>query len=266
MRLDVRLPENQQVALFMDTRDHYVLGFRGRDKIYLLRDTRIDEFEKQLVAAGLVASGEIERLDVGSDHNSLGTLKRSFSMAELLAAGKLADYSSRDGRLTHEHVKGPISLLVCLVAECSRVFSMQWICAGIYYHRRIQADEAIQSWQDAVELVRLSQKYFPLYARPLAIEKLEKRATEMNDLVGELEAAAGGTSNRKALIQRIVDGQRGSFSGHAAMCADRLRQMARELGIREASDLTTILTACKNKVAVRAAKEGVAIPGSDLPF
>jgi hypothetical protein len=33
MRLDVRLPENQQVALFMDTRDHYVLGFRGRDSV-----------------------------------------------------------------------------------------------------------------------------------------------------------------------------------------------------------------------------------------
>src|SRR5262245_12772053 len=75
LQFNVALPDSGHVSLFMNTSNQYLLGFQGKDKVYLLRDKDRDAFKNALIEGNLVAVSKIEYLDIGSDHSSLGTLQ-----------------------------------------------------------------------------------------------------------------------------------------------------------------------------------------------
>jgi hypothetical protein len=261
MELNVKLPEDGNVTLFMDPKDHYILGFKGRDKVYLLNDKNRDSFQKHLLDQKLVEKKEdIVNIDQGADHPALGTLDRSFALAELSAANRLSKYSSKDPKQTYEDIKGPMSLLVCMIAESARLKSMEWGFRGIYFHNRVKANDAIQSYDDAKSLVALADRYFRKDMTAHAVERLQKRGKEMGQLLDGIESGLNKTDNRKQLVQDILDGKLGKQDGKLAYQIERLKEMAKELNIGKADDLTLLITKSKNEVAVEAVKDGVVGP------
>ncbi len=263
LRLNVALPNGGRVVLFMDVNSHYVMGFEGRDGIYLLADPHRDAFRQRLIDAGLASGARIDDLRLRADHNTLNTLNERFSMIDLINAARLSQWSSTDS--PEESVRRPISLLVCMIAECSRLRSVQSAFRNLYEQQgwHIRVDEAIQSWQDAVLVTQLAHETFPIYPTHAAVEKLAKRAEELRALLAEILASAGHSNNRRATVQQLIDGAL-QVPAAVAPQAQRFAHMARELHIATADRLQAVMTACMNAVAIQAARDGVTAPPLDL--
>jgi len=267
LKLTVSLePNGHAVTLFMNAADHYIMGFQGLDKIYLLRDDHRDEFKKLLISRKFAAADQVDdELVLGADHNSLRTLQERFTRADLVGAARLARFSR--SKSNSEEVRRPLSLLICMIAECARLRSMEWTFRGIYENldRPVRADEAIQSWKDAVDIVRLANKHFPTYPRVYAVEKLAKRAAELRTLWDQIVLAVGPFANEKAAKQQVIDGvpALGRW-GAVAYQVQRFADMSGELSVdgrkATAEEISFIMTACQNETALYAAREGVTDP------
>lgn len=269
IEIDVNLPERCTVSLFMDPNNHYILGFRGADKVYLLDDSGTAAFAERLVETKLVRSRrEITVLHgLKASHEGLGTFtrqvsglrSRTFSEIDLRSSRCLADYSLAAKEMTFETLKAPLSLLVCMIAESARIPMMKRDFTNLFYGHKVIADEAVRSYDDAKYLIQFAAFAFPEYPHHSGVEKLQKRAAELDGLVREIESAIGG-SNRQTLLQEILMGR--APPGGAAVTGQirRFRDMAAELGVRDPGSITQLISTCRSESAVRAAKLGVAIP------
>ncbi|HEX4227517.1 MAG TPA: ribosome-inactivating family protein [Bryobacteraceae bacterium] len=260
------------ITLFVDSKNGYLFAFRGRDKIYILRDDSQDEYLTLLKKNG---SETVDVLPgVGSDHRSLGTFLpnkdsgagmrgRTYALANLQDAARLADFSQTTGPVTEHDVAGAISVLVCMVAECARWPRIEREFEKIYFGENVKADEVFKVY-DKAKRIRNYASVFPNYLLSDRIEKLVKRAVEVKELLSRLHAMMGASSmTDEALIELCLKAPK-SVSGRNKDSLERLQRICSELGLMPdidpkgaAEKVTGILDLCANDLAVRAAQSGV---------
>jgi hypothetical protein len=251
----------------MRPKDHYILAFRGADKVYLLDDDTAEDFKKVLQPR--VKPVEVEILKgLGAGHGVTGlatfTLKdgavnaQVFRRQDLASLKYLACYS-RDAGIHFQQLQKPLSLIVCMISESARIPMMGRDFINMYYGCDVIADEAIRSYGDAKAMMRLAIKKFSEYPNRLAIEKLAKRADEMSTLLQRVEAAVNAKA-RGDLISMLVRGRLPATDASVQDKAQRFRDMCTQLKFTEPQDVQRFLSAFSNASAVRAAKQGVAYP------
>jgi hypothetical protein len=267
LQLNVSLPIGA-ATLFMDPANHYIMAFRGADKVYVLQDNRSEAFKKALELRLRKTPIEILK-GLGANHG-LGGLEtfsqtrgrvdgRIFSRTDLDSAAAVSNYSSATRTMTYGELRARLSLLVCMISESARIPMMERDFSNmLYYGQKVWADDAIRSFATAKFLIQLALRTFPGYPRHLAVEKLEKRASEMRALVGRIETVPG-FHNRATLVDRLVNGKVSPVPP-IADAVSRFRDMCKELKIVDPSLISQMMSACKSEDAVRAAKQGVAIP------
>jgi hypothetical protein len=270
VQLNVELPQSQKVTLFMDTSNHYIVAFRGAEgKVVQLSDDNQETFEKKLLDSKLVNEKDLgPPLDLGADHNALGTFElrdnnsrqRDFGMVDLMSAGALNKYSPHDPKL-YEIMRTSLSLLVCMLAESARHRLVLDDFQGIYRHERVTADRCIQSYDKACQISDLAERQFQSYLRRYGVEKVVKRCTEMREVWKHIKDTVDDNGNSKRMLQQILDGSSPHKNGPAAYHVERLRHMAKtELNISQAEQLTTLLAATERAPAIRSAAYGVSAP------
>jgi hypothetical protein len=248
-----------RAAVFMDPTNAYIVGFRGRDAIYLL-DENSEAAEAKLRAAGLLQPGEkpITLRGLKTSHRSLGTFGprhgagdqgRTFYLPDLCRAARLSEFSSqKDSTVSLDKVRDALSILVCMTSECARNFAVERAFERLYLDWEVKADDAMQSYDQAVRITRYAE-VFHNDVLAYRIEKLEKRATEIEELFRSVELKG---QDRQWLIRMVLlhpeEGRKPTNE------EQRLREIVRELQLTEAHQVTEIVSLCRNKTAVRAAK------------
>jgi hypothetical protein len=267
VELRISGPDSSQASVFMDRKDAYVMAFRGRDVIYALDDDTQD-YVGLLVAAGVAGAAEIEKLvGLSVSHRSLGTIVHGgggheFWLQDLpVGLRLLSGFSQRDGHFGA--LRRPLSLLVCLLAESARSPAIAYDFNHLYEMQRpVRANEAIQSYHQAVRITRWADQLFKHTLRQTdRIDKLDKRATEIRELLVLLWKSTSSMSNEKQTLKSVVQGQNLGAGKDFDFAAERLRSIARELGLTDRGDeLSEIETACRNRAAVDFARAGVIVP------
>jgi hypothetical protein len=266
LEIAVSLPDCA-VSVFMRPKDHYILAFRGADKVYLLDDDAASDFKKVLEQH--VKPTEIETLKgLGAGHGSTGLATferredglraRVFRRQDLATIKDLARYRLRS-RTRFEELKKPLSLIVCMIAESARIPMMHRDFVNMYYGCEVIADEAIRSYDDAKYMMLCAREKFPQYPNHLAIEKLAKRAEELRVLLGRIKCAVD-VSDRAKLMSDLVKGRVSTDDGSVKQQVKRFRDMCSELSFTDAEAIKQFVSTFCNISAVRAAKQGVAYP------
>jgi hypothetical protein len=276
LELRVKLPAGPaskgktSATIVMDPRNAYVVGFRGRDGMYLLRDDSAN-LDLQLRQANLIGKDEkAVTLNIGTDHASLGTFRpilgragmrpRDFDAVDLSRVASLSTFSSKTAEVTHAEVSGAISLLVCMLPESARSRMVELSFRGLYFNLRVSADEAMQSYDHAKRITALANKLFKDPVLAYRVERFEKRGQEISSL---LEACRGALDqnrfNRKDFLSRVLRGDTAGYPKDLASRVQRLGGIAAELGAT-VDELSEMAQLCSNKDAVRAAKGGVVVP------
>jgi hypothetical protein len=265
------------VTLFMNASDQYIMAFQGADMIYVLQDQNSQRFKTSLEKeqGGKQAVKILGWLAAGHGQHGLGTFQRNdsglraavYRRPDLDSAACLSTYSERANNVRHESLRAALSLLVCMISESARHPMLQNDFTSMYFDMAVVADEAIRSYDDAKYLLRLAHSIFPQYPRRLAVEKLQKRASELNDLLAALQ---GGVSHPdpKRLLVEIAEGRMKSANPSSSDHAKRLRHIAQELSFFDPTrpdrfdpnQITQLISTCKSESAIRAAKQGVAVP------
>jgi hypothetical protein len=268
LSLEIKLPLRNSpdfglITLFVDTSNGYLFAFRGQDKTYILRDDRQDEYQALLRQTGNGTAAILH--GVASDHRSLGTFLpkkgsagmrgRSYAIAHLQGGARLAEFSADRGPVTESDVAGAMSLLVCMLAECSRWPRIEREFERIYFGENVQADEIFKVYDKAKRIRRLAE-VFPNYLIADRVEKLVKRANEVNELLTALRTTLGGSPlENQALIGLCLGAPKGSVGGDKNS-AERIRTICTELKA-DAKTMAEILSLCSNEQATRAAQSGV---------
>jgi hypothetical protein len=275
LELDVKLSLRSStdfgvITLFADTKNGYLFGFRGQDKTYVLRDDSQEHYVALLEKNG---SGPVTVLHgVGSDHRSLGTFLpnkessgmrgRMYVLAHLQDGARLASFSQSGGPVTESDVASAMSILVCMLAECARWPRIEHEFEKIYFGDNVKADEVFKVY-DKARRIRDFASVFPNYLLKDRVEKLVKRANEVNELLPRLHSRTTAASMTNEALLELCLRNPASVPG-AQQSAQRLREMCAELGLKPQSDpkraagiLTEILSLCANEKAVHAAQAGV---------
>lgn len=267
LRLNVLLP-SASVTLFMEPANHYIMGFQGKDKIYLLDDSASDQFKSRLQTQ--IKGAQVTILTgLSSQHGpqGLATFRRTkngvvgvvFKREDLERVARLSTYS-RESESTYEHLRRPLSLLVCMISESARIPIMQRDFTNMYYGHEVVADEAIRSYDDAKFLISIALRVFPLYPPNRAVEKLQKRAAELDSLLTAIQSSAG-TNERLQAVSVLLKGGTLAGSDRVTQQIKRFRDMCAELRPANAPEtITQIISTCKSESAVRAARQGVEGP------
>lgn len=268
--LDVKLklrssPDFGLVTLFIDTENGYLFAFRGQDGAYILRDDRQNEYKGLLKQSG---NGPVAVLrGVGSDHRSLGTFLpnkdsagmrgRTYGMANLQDAARLAAFSQDHGPVTETDVAGAMSVLVCMLAECARWPRIQHEFEKIYFGENVKADEVFKVY-DKARRIRELASVFRDYVLSYRVERLVKRANEVNELLARLRVKLPGCSlDDEELIKLCLHSPNGNPGGDKDS-AQRIRMICTELKAdTDPVKVMEILSLCSNEQAVRAAQSGV---------
>lgn len=252
-----------RVSIFMDPGNAYVVGFRGRDRTVYLLDENSAVTAQRLRTAGLLPANEnpVTLHGLGTSHRELGTFGprhgaghhgRTFHLTDLGRAARLSEFSSQSTAVTLAQVRDALSILVCMTSECARSFMVERSFERLYWLERVQADDAMQSYDQAVRITRYAE-VFPNLVLADRIEKLDRRAREVEELSQSFEAAG---QNRRALI---LAGWAPPARGERPE-VQRLREMVRELHLTTVDQLTEVVSLCRNRDAVRAAMGGVLVP------
>ncbi|MBI1356901.1 MAG: hypothetical protein GC160_21385 [Acidobacteria bacterium] len=267
--LRVTVQPGEVLTVFLDRRDAYLVAFRGRDRVYALGDDAND-YAQQMIDAGVIEAAAVQRLEgLTVSHRSLGTLDQGggvrgheFWLQDLLAAARaLSGFSAAESPFGT--LRRPLSLLVCLLAESARSPAMAFEFEHLYLGTRpVKASEAIQCYDQAVRIVRLADRFFPQHIRQIdRLRKLDNRAVELRELLALLWGSLSHQSNQKSALQRIVAGQNLGAGRDFDFAAERLRSIARELGIQnDGQQLSEIAGLCGNQAAMDFAKSGVIFP------
>jgi len=276
IELDIRLPLEQRATLFANTKDLYILGFQGADRVYLLDDPLSPQFEKLLKQHLGVDSQTRILKGLSSQHGEygLGTFQkqgewnkgRKFHKSDVKFVNQLAKYSLG---VNYEALRTPLSLLVCIIAESARFPMLQMAFTNMFeYGHEVIASDAIRSYADARFLIRVSLIAFSLDPRRQAVERLRKRAAELDSILEVLDLPES-TPNRQTQLQQALDGRLSSHSSKQEHATEELRRVAKDLKVNDiaralempqAEVITQLVTTCKNDSAVFAAKEGIAVP------
>jgi hypothetical protein len=269
LQLDVTISPGVVVTLYMDPQTHYIMGFKGADRIYLMYDPLCGQFKDSLKTTYKDSNPEI--LDgLRSSHGSDGleTLERNrhgypgvFARSDLDTAKWLNEYQ-RGRKPTYDHLRLPLSLLVCMIAEAARFPMMQRDFTNMYFGHSVAADAAIQSYADAGFLRDIAIETFPeaTLMPGVAIEKLQKRIDGINLLLARIRLVRkDAPSDNKGLIEDLFRRKQTAWTGPTAAQDEELYRMFQQLKWTEARKIAEIIKAFENADAVRAVRQGVAI-------
>jgi hypothetical protein len=275
LELDVRLPFEQMGTLLVNTKDLYILGFQGADQAYLLDDPLSPQFERLLKEHLGVGSQTKILKGLSSQHGKygLGTFEKEskwegkvFHKSDLKTVNDLAKYSLG---MSHAVLRTPLSLLVCMVAESARFPMMQMGFSDmIKFGFEVIASDCIRSYDDAKFLIRVSRIAFPREPGYWAVERLSKRADEL-DRALEVLGLQQNAPNRQALIQQALNGKLPSQSPRQEHAREELQRVAKDLKVTDIARvldmspsevITRLATTGKNDSAVYAARRGIAFP------
>jgi len=276
LELDVKLSLRSSadfgvITLFADTRNGYLFAFRGKDKTYVLHDDSQDEYVGLLKKDGIESVAIVH--GVGSDHRSLGTFLpnidaggmrgRTYVIANLQDAARLADFSQAGGSVTNGDLISAMSILVCMLAECARWPRIEREFEGIYFGENVQADEVFQVY-DKAKRIRDLASVFRDYLLGDRVERLVKRATEMRELLSRVQSKMGESSVTDEALMELCLRAKNSFPGGDKDAAQRIRDICTQLDLKPERDpkgaakkMAEILSLCGNDRAVRAAQSGV---------
>jgi Ribosome inactivating protein len=262
LQLDV-LVSDGEVTLYMNTENQYVMGFRGADKVYLLNDDDTEKFKAWL--AEELQGAAIEVLNnlhtrhgggAGGLETFVDNLRgRVFRRKELNCAQKLSGFVHK-GDL-YEELRKPLSLLVCMICESARFMILEKDFTNqLYYDYNVWADESIQAYAKAKLLLRLAERAFPAYSLQFAVDKLQKRATEMDENLQRLKRIL----DRKDTRSLIGDILKGSASATPSTSDEikRFKELCDQAKVSDPDEINDMINYSKNESAVRAAKDGVA--------
>ena len=251
------------ITLFIDSKNGYLFAFRGRDKAYILRD---DNELNYLTGLKPVTNGPVELVErLGSDHRSLGTFLpnkdssgmrgRRYVLENLQDAARLENFEKGTSRISEAEVAGAMSILVCMLAESARWPQVEREFEKIYFGGTAEADEVFKVY-DKARRIRELATVFPDYVAAHRIERLVKRANEINELLPILRAKLGGNpSGDRELIELCLRTRNGNPAGHKHS-TQRIRDICAELKA-DANTMAEILSLCSNERAVLAAQSGV---------
>lgn len=266
LQLDLAFPQDS-VTVFMNPQNHYILAFQGADGIYVLDDPHSAQFGKDLEAAvkgskptilkGLSGSHGVNGIQTFMDRANVRDA--NFKLRHIAEVRHLSQYRAKQ---PYAPLRKPLSLLVCMIAESARFPMMQRDFERMYFGSEVLADEAVQSYSTAKALRQQALKTFPEYRSPEAVTKLVNRATELEELLKRLETLRK-TANRQTLITSILTGGKQILGSPSIEDTNRFCTLCKELSLTTAREVTTLISQGKNGMAVRAAKEGVALPGID---
>lgn len=268
LQLDVLLP-NGTVTLFMDPWNQYILGFRGADAVYVLKDDQSGKFADALRAA--LKNSTVEQSNIGAGHGpkGLGTFveygnwpkAREFFLGDLGKAQILSTFSKSAKNVDHAELKKALSLLVHMISESARIPTLESSFTHRFYlGSPVSADLAVRSYKDAQEIIQWSRRLFPDEQRYQAVERLKKRTAQMDLLLTRLEAALK-RKDRASLFLELLNGlslpDRTSAAYSREFC-----EVAKELKLKsgDVKSFTEVITTCRSDDAVFAAKQGVATP------
>jgi len=262
--------QSVQVSVFVNRKDAYVIGFRGSDGVYLLEDETQD-FKRLLEEAKLVGNDEaVETIKgMGTDHRSFRTFRRTadggvegrtFALADLYASSCLSQFSSRNAGARHDQVRGALSLITCMTAECARSRMIADEFRNLYYHRRVQASDAMQAYDKARRISELAE-CFPNPRLADRVEKLAKRAQELESLFSSAASKAPGARgefDRKEFVRKALTG---NTRPELREPANRVSDIAKEFKLRGKTmtpeELVQLVTLCNDEKAVQGAQRGV---------
>jgi hypothetical protein len=146
-----------------------------------------------------------------------------------------------------------------MTSESARIPMMQRDFTNMFYGHDVVADEAIRSYDDAKFLLAITRQAFPEYARAAAVEKLQKRAAELEALARFIEAATK-PSDRIVEISNWMKGSVPLDGSSFAAQIKRFCDMCKELKISDPRIITQVMSTCRSESAIRAAKQGIAVP------
>ena len=266
LQLDLAFPQGS-VTVFMNPQNHYILAFRGADGIYILDDAHSAQFQKDLEATLKGSKTTILKGFSGSHgYGGIQTFApevairdRNFNLKHIAEVRHLSEYRAKG---PYAPLRKPLSLLVCMIAESARFPMMQRDFERMYFGSEVLADEAVQSYSTAKALRQQALRAFPEYRSPEAVTKLVNRATELEELIRRLETLRK-TANRQTLITSLLSGGKQMLGSPSIEDTNRFCTICKELSLTTAREVTTLISQSRNKMAVRAAKEGVALPGID---
>jgi len=262
--------EKKIVAIFLDTSSAYVIGFRGKGKVFVLGDAGQCAIAK-LRTAQLIGPNEkpevLKRIETG--HRSLGTFQRRdgvpgmrgsvYHLANLQNAAKLADFSGSDtGPVTYDDVRSALSILVCMIAESARSNLILRNFERLYFGESVEADDVVQYYDNAKRILGYAYRIEKRRVMALTdrIEKLEKRAKELFALWASVQAHA----EKKEFFRLAIAGAAPQNPPNMAEAAIRVQQIANELDGASADDLCDIMSLCSKPTALRAARGGIIAP------
>jgi hypothetical protein len=266
LQLDIAL-RKQPVTLYMDPRNHYIMGFQGADRIYLLDDEETAKFKSVLkdetpepeVLKGLGGGHHARGLGTFRRKTGGGVIGRTFQLGDLETTSLLPNFSRKSG-IKHEQLRLPLSLLVCMISESARIPMMQRDFKYMYYRHPVRADDAMRSYADAKFLMDLAARVFPEYPFSLGVEKLVKRASVMAPLLDKIQVTSKTGLRGIRLIDEILPGKNPSKDSSVIKASDDFRYEWRQLKSPKAATVSQLLSTCRSEGAVRAALQGVVYP------
>jgi len=267
LQLNITLPGGV-VMLYMNPRNHYIMGFRGIDAVYLLQDDDTASFRDAL--ADEFKQTKIEILKwLGADHGtgglktftreSSGMEARTFARKDLDAVSSLAGYSSTTNRISGDQVRASLSLMVYMLSEGARIPMIELDFAHrFYYGGEIRATDLVRSYSDAKETLALALHAFPMYPRRFAVAKLQKRAIELKQLIDKI-GKAPQFQNSTTLVARLAGGKIQPIPPVAEEIR-RFLSIQRDLRITDEEKMSAFIRLGQNESAVFLAEQGVVIP------
>jgi len=265
LQLDVAL-RALPVTLYMDPWNHYIMGFQGADRIYLLDDDETGAFKKALKIQGPEPE-IIKSLGGGHHAQGLGTFQRKphggvvgriFYLRDMATTALLPTYSRKSG-IKHDQLQLPLSLLVCMISEAARIPMLQRDFKNMYYDHPVYADDAMRSYDDAKFLIHIAVMAFPNYPVASGMEKVEKRAALLATLLEKIQTKSNTGLRGITLIAEVLN-EKKPWEPSVATFAKDFRDECKQLHIADAAVVSQLLSTCRSEGAVRAAKQGVAIP------
>jgi len=265
--LNVHLPYDARVTVFMKTVNLYLVAFQGRSAVYALHDPTDDVVRILRDSGAVSAETKIHALSLGADHGSLGTEQYAFGWGDFCQCGSLSRY---DGSQGYEMISKPLANLVCMLAEASRFLEIQNAFAGVarprgQYWADVQETQGLYGlssvkvsgivwvWRKASRVWQYAAKadVGPRQGAVL-VSQLKALCQRLENLLG----AGGSKPQRDKVLERIVSAP--SHLPPAAGETERLffeaRELARRFGALTKDQISDLMTLFGDPLILQAAE------------
>jgi len=273
LRLLVHLPYGD-VELFLQTSNLYLIGFRGKNKVYALRGESDDPAAVIRNSGRLNPGEEVRPINQRGDHGSLGTFQRAFDFRDLANSSILALYV--DGA-EYAMIRRPFALLVCMLCEGARFLQVQNEFAGVGYTpghympgpqpgaglwgSSVDANEVVNYWSNATRARFVAERH------GVGVTEGNKHARSLKSELDRMESVLspiGVPFTRSMLCGWIAGQSQPILAAYEALPSiapglQSARETARNLRLTSAASVADFVAALQNDIAVQASR-GLLLP------